>query len=77
MTEHEQMVEDCEQREGACTWVDVALDETDDATRTRKFVAGCVERGLCPMCIASGARGECSLDMLESCPTCGWRPEVR
>ena len=52
-------------------FVDRSLSESDDERRTRSFVSGCIERGLCPLCIASGARGACALDLLGRCSQCG------
>ena len=49
--------------------LDCNVGRTDVA---RLFEAGCISRGLCPMCIASGARGDCALDMLGGCAGCGY-----
>lgn len=53
-------------------FVESALQITDDHERTIAFERGCLERSLCPMCIASGARGSCALDLTQSCPACGY-----
>ena len=64
---------DCQVGRPECAeWLDAAFDETGDARRSHLFEAGCISRGLCPMCIASGTRGDCALDMLGSCAGCGY-----
>jgi hypothetical protein len=57
-------------------WLDDALDQSDDTRRARAFAEGCVERGLCPMCVASGAAGDCALGARGVCHDCGltWTP---
>lgn len=53
-------------------FVENALRIEDDRQRALAFERGCLERGLCPMCICSGAYGDCALDLTQSCPACGY-----